>query len=559
MRRGILAILGAMEPDRDLSGTAKRRGLRAIGDLPGLQVFASSELPSRTLDDNRLVIGDFFAPPGTNIDEKKLAPAWGNFLSFSAQGDEVHVVRAPLSGLPLYWQREGGALLCSSCASLLAEFAPRRAVDWDFVAEALAYVNLRSARTGLAGVSELLPGSRLSWNGRNVSIGSIWLPWDHVADRRRGSATELAPELERRIIACTGDWIRSRPKTILELSGGLDSSIVAAALTAAGADFRAITLATPGADGDERRFARAVAERCGFVLVETLHDASSVDLALPIADPGFRPAAYSVLSGIDRAFADALPGSDEAILSGVGGDNIFAFDGTVAPIVDAFDRLGPSAAAFRALRDRARAADATIWNAARLAWRARRQGPRAGWRRDISYLNEASLPSRPPTHPWDEGAGGASQAKRNHVESIRRILDFLDRPSRWRDRDVIAPLLSQPVVEYCLSVPSWTWFEQGRDRMVARTAFATRLPPEIIWRRGKGRLESLVTAAYLCQRGELGDLLLGGRLADNGLLDRPAIEAYLGRDITDGNFDYFRLIEIADVERWVRAVEAGSD
>lgn len=466
MRRGVLAILGAVERDRDFIGLAARLGLRATGSLPGLQVFASSELPSRTLGDNRLIIGDVFAPAGASGDETNLALAWGNFLSFAARPDEVQVVRAPLTGLPLYWQRVGGALLCVSSPSLLDELAPRRAVDWDFVVEALAYVNLRSARTGIAGVSELLPGSRLRWSGRRESIESIWSPWDHVADQCRGSATELAPELERRIIACTGDWIRSRPKSVLELSGGLDSSIVAAALTAAEADFRAITMATPGADGDERRFARAVAARCGFELVETLHDASAVDLASTIEEPGFRPAAYSVLSGIDRAFVDALPGGDEAIFSGVGGDNIFAFDGTVAPIVDAFDTLGPGPAAFRALRDRARAADATIWHAARLAWRARRQGPRAGWRRDTSYLNEARLPSRPPAHPWDEGAGAVSQAKRNHGESIRRIIDFLDRPMRWRGRDVVAPLLSQPVVEYCLSVPSWTWFERGRDRMV---------------------------------------------------------------------------------------------
>jgi asparagine synthase (glutamine-hydrolysing) len=165
------------------------------------------------------------------------------------------------------------------------------------------------------------------------------------------------------------------------------------------------------------------------------------------------------------------------------------------------------------------------------------------------------VPDRPFAHPWDEGAQGASQAKRNHVEAIRRILDFLDRPERWHDRDMVAPLLSQPVVEFCLGVPSWCWVAGGRDRAVARAAFAARLPPEIAWRRGKGRIESLCVAAYLHQRPALRELLLGGRLAARGLLDRAAIEAYFERDNLDGNFDYFRLLEIADVERWVRSVE----
>ena len=96
----------------------------------------------------------------------------------------------------------------------------------------------------------------------------------------------------------------------------------------------------------------------------------------------------------------------------------------------------------------------------------------------------------------------------------------------------------------------------GRDRAVARAAFASRLPPEVVWRRGKGRLDSLCTASYLRQRGALADLLLGGRLAERGLLDKPAIETYLAHDLVEGDFAYFRLLEIADVERWVRSVEA---
>jgi asparagine synthase (glutamine-hydrolysing) len=100
-------------------------------------------------------------------------------------------------------------------------------------------------------------------------------------------------------------------------------------------------------------------------------------------------------------------------------------------------------------------------------------------------------------------------------------------------------------------------FTGGRDRAVARAAFSSHLPADIVWRRGKGRLESLCGAAYLAQREALRELLLGGRLAEQGLLDRPRIEAYLGRDLVEGDFDYFRLIEIGDVERWVRAAEAG--
>ncbi|MBO9695939.1 MAG: hypothetical protein J7499_07055 [Sphingopyxis sp.] len=553
MKRAVLAIFGDDAASPRTAAVAAGFGLRDIAHTPGLRLFVGDALPVQRLGNGTIMVGDHF--PGT---EAGNGCGWGNYLAFREEGREAVVARAPLTGLPLYWTQQGARLICSTHLPPFSAFAGPAGLDWDFVAHALSFVNLRTERSGLRERFELLAGSELRFDGRAVSVRSFWSPWDHVDRARPQSAADLAPMLRDRIVSCTAAWGGRRRDILLELSGGLDSSIVAAALAAAKLDYRALTLATSGADGDEREFARAVAQRCGVELIEKIHGDGDVDLVSPLPSPGFRPGAYSVLGGIDRAFEEVLPGQDISIFGGIGGDNIFAFDGSVAPIIDAFEHFGPGRRAFGVLRDRARASGATVWEAARLAWRARRRGPRCGWRRDVQFLNDTHLPAHPFAHPWDDGAARVSQAKRNHVESLRRILDFLDRPARWQGRDAVAPLLSQPIVEFCLSVPSWTWFEGGRDRMVARKAFAAQLPPEIVWRRGKGRLESLCAAAYLRQRHALGELLLEGRLTAHGLLDRAAIETYLGRDLIDGNFDYFRLIEIADVERWVRAVEDAS-
>src|SRR3546814_18425449 len=50
----------------------------------------------------------------------------------------------------------------------------------------------------------------------------------------------------------------------------------------------------------------------------------------------------------------------------------------------------------------------------------------------------------------------------------------------------ITPLLSQPIVELCLSIPTWQWVRGGRDRAVARAAVADLLPALIAQRRTKG-------------------------------------------------------------------------
>lgn len=552
MTTAILAWLGNAEAGADVVLAAERHRMIAVDQSPGRLIFASENVRVNQKADGRIIIGDCF-------DDSKRSPTpepcWGNFLAFSANGRRQSVERAALTGLPLYWRQRPDGVLLASDERLMPQ-AATVSVDWDFVAHTLAFINLRSEQTGMAGLRELLPGTRIDCEGGCAAVVSTWCPWDFVAQPTLGDLADIASDLERRIIDCTAAWSATRRDIIVELSGGLDSSIVTAALAAASADFSAITFATPDAEGDERRYARAVASHYGITLIEVEHDDQAIDLAAPLAEASARPGAYSVLGGLDLAFTEAVPDRSRPIFGGIGGDSVFHLDSTIAPVIDAYASFGASRQTFETMRDVARASGATVWEAARLAWRAHRAGPRIGWRRDTDYLNEARLPSAPYSHPWDGGAEQFSQAKRNHVESVRRILDFLDRPRRWLGRETFAPLLSRPVVELCLSISSGTWFTGGRNRAVARAAFARRLPADVVWRRGKGRMEALCAAAYLRQRTGLKELLLAGQLAERGLLDLPAIKSYLDRDLVEGNFDYFRLIEIADVERWVRAVES---
>ncbi len=553
MRRGVLAFLGEIEPAREIVGAAERHRLAPVAAGPGCYLFAGEALPQHAMPDGEILLGNIHSRSGAPVCSPQ--EGWGNYLAFGHRGPARTIDRAPLTGMPLYWAKHGAGIVCASHLELLADILSTFAIDWSFVAHALLFMNWRADRTGIAGLSELLPGTGLLFDRVTTRIRTNWSPWDHVALDR--DVPDHIRVLERAILRSVAASSASRAEIVVELSGGLDSSIVAASLKAAGANFSAITFATPGADGDERHFARAVAARCEIELVEIQHGDEEIDLVAPPDRVPPRPGAYSVLGGVDRAFAAALSGRDRAIFGGIGGDSIFGFDGSVAPILDACATFGFGRRAFGTLRDVARAGNATLWQALRLSARARRAGRRLGARRDETFLAEDVKTQRQFSHPWDDGEETASQARINHVQAIRYILDFLDRPSRWHDADVVAPLLSQPVVEECLSIPSWAWFAGGRDRAIARAAFASRLPAEVVWRRGKGRLESMCAAAYLRQRPLLRDLLLGGRLAEHRLLDRSAIESYLARDLAEGDFDYFRLIEIGDIERWVRAVEAG--
>lgn len=396
--------------------------------------------------------------------------------------------------------------------------------------------------------------ARLAFDGHVTQVRPAWSPWPHV--RKGIYDRDAVPLLNSTIRKCVSAWAKERKQIMLELSGGLDSSIVAAALAAEDHGFAAATIATVSPDGDERRYARAVAERCGASLSEYVHDDSELDLA---AGPQFispRPATYGVLAGIDAALGAAtaqLPGA--SIFTGIGGDNVFAITRSILPVIDAFKVREPIRRPAAALRDCARLCDVTIWHAARAVYRHWRRPLPTGWPREDEYCCRSALHDAPLPHPWDHGGEGIPPGKIRHVQSIQRILDFLDRPGRWYGRDVVAPLLSQPVVELCLSIPGWQWVAGGRDRAAAREAFASRLPDFVVWRRNKGRLETLCAKAFIEQRARLRPILLEGRLAREGLLDRERIEAYLARERLAGDYDYFRLLELADIELWIASTE----
>src|SRR5258706_1812747 len=55
--------------------------------------------------------------------------------------------------------------------------------------------------------------------------------------------------------------------------------------------------------------------------------------------------------------------------------------------------------------------------------------------------------------------------------------------------ETVNPLLSQPLVELCLQLPTWVLTHGGRGRALARRAFATDLPKEVATSRSKGGME----------------------------------------------------------------------
>lgn len=155
-------------------------------------------------------------------------------------------------------------------------------------------------------------------------------------------------------------------------------------------------------------------------------------------------------------------------------------------------------------------------------------------------------------HPWATGHAGTLPGTHERIVDLAGTQMFREIMLRDDERRVRLPLLSQPVMEACLRVPSWLWIKDGINRAVARAAFSDILPTQIIQRLSKGSLMNFHAALYQRHKSTMGRFLLDGRLSAQGILDTHQLKAYLGRHLEARDLSFLRIFDLCMVENWVR-------
>ena len=545
-------------PRRRLLQFSGEAGLEVQADRPGMLVLADSR--TRVVaGPAAIAIGQLFESSGRRLEELDAfdGPAgpvpgvWGNFATFAERPPSVY--RDPSGSVSVYQveSRAGAAFVSDAEVAGALGLLDDAPLDSDFMIHWLQFPYLRSSRTGIATVVEILPGARRQAGAASWTDELAWKPWDHAGPSRGSLLPADAARALREISVRTIASQLRGSGVLLQLSGGLDSSIVAACLGQDGIGFTAVNFATRSADGDERRYARAAAEMFGATLIEIEEEEIDWSL-LPPAELRFRPGSNPILEPLDRAIErNRSELGLDTLVDGGGGDNLFGFLTSAAPVLDALLGAGP-AAAWRTIGDVAERADCSPWAVAGHAALRALALRRPIWREDRRLLNRDRFLAARDLHPWLDTPRFAFPAKRDHVAGLVEIHHFLDRRV-GAGQAVLHPLMAQPLLERCLSIPSWQWVRGGIDRAIARTAFRELLPAAILERRTKGSLQGLVHRAFAGLHGDLRDLLLGGELRRQRIVDPAAVEGAFASDLQADDEIRMRLTEMAALELWLRS------
>lgn len=488
---------------------------------------------------------------------------WGGYIAIVASEHErdVTVLRDPSGAASAYVARvEGAWWIFSGLQIGLRLGLPRPHLDWPKVGQMLAFPQMRGSCTGLRGIDELSPGCRLIFSrGADHRREMAWSPWSFTTRQAQFSSHDQAAEAVRdAVMLSVGGWGRASGKLALELSGGLDSSIIACALPA-DVDATLVNFHTATPEGDERGYAAIVAAVARRDLKATPQDLTPVDIGRARAGPHPRPASQLLLQPIEAAFRQlGVAAGVETFFSGLGGDNVFCALTTAAPSADALLSFGFNGQFFTALDDLCRQHQTTAWHALRLTLRkALRSTPSLGMQPIREFLTDMVV-TDVPDHPWLAAPSKTLPGRREHVAGILVALSFLDRYEHADLAPVRFPLLAQPVLEACLRTPTWMWNAGGRNRAVARDAFLDRLPPQIFHRQTKGGLNVFMGTIFEANRATLSDHLERGWLATAGLVDSRAIATALSTPKLSSR-QMNRILHLADAESWARTWPSTGD
>jgi asparagine synthase (glutamine-hydrolysing) len=222
---------------------------------------------------------------------------------------------------PLYYAEIGqGLMLASEAGALLRLFERKPEPEPMALAYVMTLGYVPAPWSIWCGIYKMEPGHLLMWEpGKGVRQRRYWEAPRSIDEETKNYREEYQALFE----SVLTEHLLSDVPVGLFLSGGLDSSSVAAGLSDLREMVQAITVSFPGSKGDEAPVARAVADHLSFPhCTIPLGEEDVVELIEQVVSAFDEPQGYSALVSMYLISREASR-KFKVVLAGDGGDEIF--------------------------------------------------------------------------------------------------------------------------------------------------------------------------------------------------------------------------------------------
>lgn len=246
------------------------------------------------------------------------------FALWDGASESILLARDRLGIKPLYVYRTGDLLLfASETRALLRSNLVPPELDPVAVDQFLAYQTVPAPRTLVCGVEQLTPGTILTATRAAVRRNAYWDLLDaHAATASVAPAHEVQRQVRSLLAEATALHLVSDVQVGVFLSGGIDSSAIAALVSEQGITPHTFAVTFPGTSLDEAEHARRAAKACAALHTE-----------IPITEREMLEQVPEALVGIDQPSGDGIntfivskavrQAGVKVALSGLGGDEFF--------------------------------------------------------------------------------------------------------------------------------------------------------------------------------------------------------------------------------------------
>lgn len=512
-----------------------------------------------------------------------ISECWGSYVLFlnDRRSQRRLVVRAPMGTLPCFYTKLSDASIVFSSIDDLTEFRVMSlSINWDCIRAQAINRDYLTQETGFREISSLECGECLDVDSTDFVVRSYWNPCAIARTPEICNFEHAASAFRTETVRSVSAWASVHDRIVHLLSGGLDSSIVAACLKDSPSKLgvTCVNLYSRQRIGDERRFARSMAERTGLRLIE-IEENPNLDLHC------FLNCSMTARPSLTYIGCDPNPPYLQlardlyatAVFDGELGDNVFgAIPGHevvtehiwrhgfgAAALGAAYDyaylkRLSVWVVLYRALRDQARIANTPYWSMHNYMKHIADKDPRNTGLISSAAVEEYESQMPRFIHPFFLDIQGVPVGRFALIWGIvvRTSTSYHPPFMRSNDPDAVSPLASQRLVECALRTASPLHMSGGRDRSVIRHAFESDLSQSVLARRGKGTPDGWLLDVIKRNRSFLRETLLDGLLVRERILDKAKVEAILDGSVTNTRQSLMEVIIQLFIEVWLRRWEA---
>jgi asparagine synthase (glutamine-hydrolysing) len=493
------------------------------------------------------------------------ASYWGRYVAFvrNVFSNKVFVLQDPSAGISVYTAAvDDVTVFFSDVADYSGLSNKSLAVNWRYVTAHAVVPVLYPEATGLEEIQELHGGQCVEVSDQAKRRLTYWEP-AAFAQRPVEDWTVAIKRTRETVRACTHAWVSLFDNVLHQLSGGVDSSIVLSCLATARNRPTVSCLTYFGTDtiGDERPYARVAAEAVSRELFEVeVQPQRSFGLFRKVA-PSPRPRSYVSCFQERQVVRIARELGASAITSGSGGDGVFGQIADRLIAVDYVQRHGVRGELWQTLWSVAAVTETSISSVvgASLMCLLKSGRTRSMIAETVPYRKllsaatiEAALHGDDFEHPWVRRASNLPPAKRRHIAMMSQPIVARSPLTEADEPECVHPLVSQPILELCAAIPTYTLTAHGETRAVARAAFSEDLPPLILASRAKGNPSGYVRDLIAFNLPLLREWLLDGELVRHGVVDRARLEAALSDRPTD--VSPAEILYHASTEAWIHSL-----